>query len=95
MPVYNLEVTRPNDSFKCFYALKMRSFIALFVSSVSLQYPRGCKAGKSLKPMHYGTKIGQIETKPLLLFNLVDFNPIELKLSTKVIHDPKNKKKYI
>ena len=31
---------------------------------------------EALKPLHYGTEIGQIETKPLLPFHLVNFHPI-------------------
>ena len=44
---------------------------------------------------HYGTETGQIETKPLLLFNLVNFHPILLKLGTKVTYNPQNEKKDI
>ena len=48
-----------------------------------------------LVPLHYGTETGQIETKPLLLFNLVNFHPILLKLGTKVTYNPQNEKKKI
>ncbi len=67
-------------------------FLPASSDAYSHHYKRVCP---SVGPSHYGTEIGQIETKPLLLFNLLNFHPILLKLGTKVTYNPRNEKKKI